>query len=152
MRPASSPITITTIAAAFAVAALATPALAQQSTTVTEQTVTQHTVTRTNPQSNGSVSTEIEFLPASTANDLNVQMLRDFSTVKQSDPKIAIDVARNPEIVENASYVAKHPPLQAFLEKYPDARNEIVSSPGNFVTPVAGSKWNSHEAAGIPRD
>ena len=46
----------------------------------------------------------------------------------------------------------KHPALQAFLVKYPAARDEIVESPGNFVTPVAGSKWNSHEAAGIPRD
>ena len=35
----------------------------------------------------------------------------------------------------------------AFLEKYPDARDEITSNPGNFVTPGPGSKWNSHEAA-----
>ena len=98
------------------------------------------------------VTTEIDFLPASTANDLNVQMLRDFGNVKQSDPKVATDIARNPEVVANSGYVSKHPSLHAFLEKYPDARNEIVSNPGNFVTPVAGSKWNSHEAAGIPRD
>ena len=79
-------------------------------------------------------------------------MLRDFGPVEQNDPKVAIEIAHNPEIVQNTTYVAKHPALQAFLDKYPSARNEIVESPGNFVIPAAGSKWNSHEAAGIPRD
>jgi hypothetical protein len=79
-------------------------------------------------------------------------MLRDFANVKQGDSSVATDIARNPAVVQNPGYVAKHPGLQAFLAKYPNARDEIVANTGNFVTPVAGSKWNSHEAAGIPRD
>ena len=79
-------------------------------------------------------------------------MLRDFKSVKDGDPKIAADVARDPEVVQNSNYVGKHPALLAFLDKYPNARGEIVANPGNFVTPVAGSKWNSHEAAGLPRE
>ena len=79
-------------------------------------------------------------------------MLRDFQNAKAADGGIANAIARNPAIVNDANYVAKHPALQAFLEKYPDARAELVDNPGNFVTPVAGSKWNSHEVAGIPRD
>ncbi|HLI81131.1 MAG TPA: hypothetical protein VKV03_14185, partial [Candidatus Binataceae bacterium] len=123
---------------------------AQAQTTVTTTTVDQQTVTRVpSPQV---VTTDIEFQPAATANDLNVGMLRDFESVKQEDRSVATEIARNPNIVENGVYVAKHPALQAFLEKYPDARNEIIESPGNFVTPVSGSKWNSHEVAGIPRD
>jgi len=148
MKPASSPLLTAAISAALALASLNAAASAQQTTT-TEQTVTQ-TTTTTAPKAVN--STEIDFLPASSANDLNVQMLRDFGNVKQSDPKIATDVARNPEVVADATYVTRHPALQAFLEKYPAARAEIVSNPGNFVKPVAGSKWNSHEAAGIPRD
>jgi len=119
-------------------------------TTVTTTTVDQQTVTRVPPPQ--VVTTDIEFQPASTAHDLNTPMLRDFDSVKSEDTAVASEIARNPNVVENASYVAKHPALQAFLAKYPQARNEIVDSPGNFVTPVNGSKWNSHEVAGIPRD
>jgi Tfp pilus assembly protein FimT len=148
MKPASSPIFTAAIFAALALAAFSPSALAQQTTSTTES-VTQ-TTTTTAPKAIR--STEIDFLPASAANDLDVQMMRDFGNVKQSDPKIATDVARNPEVVANASYVTRHPALEAFLEKYPAARDQIVTNPGNFVTPVPGSKWNSHEAAGIPRD
>ncbi len=152
MKSATSPFVIAAMAAAFTLAVFVQSASAQQSTTVTEKTVVEKKVITGAAQPKESVTTELEFQPAATANDINVQMLRDFGNVKQSDPKVATDIARNPEVVGNAGYVAKHPALQAFLEKYPDARQEIVSSPGNFVTPVAGSKWNSHEAAGIPRD
>ncbi len=150
MRPVPSPILTAALVAALALAASATLTLAQQTTTttVTEQTVVEKKAMTPPPK----VTTELDFMPASSANDINVQMLRDFGSVKQSDPKVAVDIARNPQIVENTGYVGKHPSLQAFLAKYPAASDEIVSSPGNFVTPVAGSKWNSHEAAGIPRD
>ena len=148
MKPA--PIFISAIVAAFALAVSSSPAPAQQTVTTETTTTTSKVTTEAPPRAK--VTSEIDFLPASTANDLNKQMLRDFGNVKQSDPKVATDVARNPQVVDSADYVGKHPSLQAFLEKYPDARQEIVASPGNFVTPVAGSKWNSHEAAGIPRD
>jgi hypothetical protein len=149
MKPATSPLLSAAISTAFALVAFNSAALAQQPATITQQTTTT-TVTRTTPPPVN--STEIDFLPASTAKDINVQMLRDFGNVKQADPKIATDIARNPAVVDNAGYVGQHPSLQAFLAKYPNARQEIASNPGNFVTPVAGSKWNSHEAAGIPRD
>jgi hypothetical protein len=147
MKASTSPLVTAAISAALTLAAFGGSAFAQSS--VTETTIVdKQVVTYPAPQ----VTTEIEFQPAATANDLNVQMLRDFENVKQDDRSVAIDIARNPNVVENATYVGRHPALQAFLEKYPDARNEIIDSPGNFVTPVNGSKWNSHEVAGIPRD
>jgi hypothetical protein len=150
MKPVTSPLVTAAIAAAFSLTAITGSALAQ-SVTVQKTAVDQKTVTRTPPPRAEVVNTEIEFQPASSAADLNVQMLRDFENVK-ADHSVAVEIARNPAVVNDASYVAKHPALQAFLEKYPDARGEIVESPGNFVTPVAGSKWNSHEVAGVPRD
>jgi hypothetical protein len=149
MKLGSSPILTAAISATFALAAFGTSALAQSSTSVTEQTVTQ-TTTTTQPKAIN--STEIDFLPASAASDINVRMLRDFQNVKAGDPNVGPAIAKDPARVQDAAFVGKHPSLQAFLEKYPDARQQIVSNPGNFVTPVAGSKWNSHEAAGIPRD
>jgi hypothetical protein len=149
MKPALSPIVTAAIAAAFTLTAFATTSLAQQ--TVVTTTVDQKTVTTVPPPRVETTTTDIEFQPASKARDLDVQMLRDFESVK-ADHGVAVAIARNPAIVNDSGYVTRHPALQAFLDKYPSARDEIVTSPGNFVTPVAGSKWNSHEVAGIPRD
>jgi len=102
-------------------------------------------------EKHGNTTTETEFKPAGTAN-LNIQMLNDFSSVKQSDPAIAPQLAANPSLVGNQDFVQKHPALQAFLDKYPDARQQLATNPGNFMPPAPGSKWASHEAAGIPRD
>ena len=102
-------------------------------------------------EKHGNTTTETEFKPAGTGN-LNLQMLNDFSSVKQSDPAIAPQLAANPSLVEDQAFVQKHAALQAFLEKYPDARHQLATNPGNFMPPAPGSKWASHEAAGIPRD
>ena len=102
-------------------------------------------------EKHGNTTTETEFKTAGTTN-LNMQMFKDFSILKQNDPKVAPQLARNPSLVENQAFLQKNPDLQAFLAKYPDARDELETNPGNFMPPVAGSKWASHEAAGIPRD
>ena len=102
-------------------------------------------------EKHGNTTTETEFKPAGTAN-LNIKMMDDFSIVKQNDPAIAPQLATNPSLVENQDFVQKHPALQAFLDKYPDARHQLATNPGNFMAPAPGSKWASHEAAGIPRD
>jgi hypothetical protein len=107
MKPAISSFVTAAMAAAFTLAAFATSSLAQQSTTVTETTIVEKKVTTEGPRPKEVVTTEIEFQPAATANDINVQMLRDFENVKQGDRKVAIDIARSPGVVENASYVAK---------------------------------------------
>ena len=133
MRSTLHLLAIAAIAATFAV-----PALAQDSGPVV---VEKH----------GNTTTETEFKPAGTAN-LNIEMLKDFSSVKQTDPAVAPQLASNPSLVENQDFVGKHPTLQAFLDKYPDARRELETNPGNFMPPAPGSKWASHEASGIPRD
>ena len=102
-------------------------------------------------EKHGNMTTETEFQPAGTSN-LDIQMLKDFSSVKRSDPAVAPKLASDPSLVENQGFLQKHPTLQAFLEKYPDARHEMETNPGNFVQPQPGSKWASHEAAGIPRN
>jgi hypothetical protein len=102
-------------------------------------------------EKDGDTTKETEFKPAGTTN-LNIQMLKDFSSVKQKDPALARQLASKPSLVENQNFLQKHPSLQAFLDKYPDARNGLATNPGNFMPPAPGSKWASHEASGIPRD
>ena len=99
----------------------------------------------------GDTTTETEFKPAGMTN-LNVQMLKDFSSVKENDPGLAPQLASNPSLIEDQNFVQKHSSLRAFLDKYPDARTELKTNPGNFMPPAPGSKWASHEASGIPRD
>ncbi len=102
-------------------------------------------------EKHGNTTTETEFKPAGTTN-LNIQMLKDFASVKQTDPAVAPQLANNPSLVENQDFVQKHPSLQAFLEKYPDARHELETNPGNFMPLAPGSTSANHEFSGIPRD
>lgn len=124
--------------AAAMAAAIGAPAMAQES----GKTIVEH---------RGNVTTEIQFEPAGT-NDLNVQQLRDFETVKQNDPALAKELARRPKLIERDSFVRQHPALQAYLDKYPNARADIEENPGNYLTPVKGSTWNSHTIPGIAMD
>ncbi len=80
--------------------------------------------------------------------DLNLDQLNAFSQVTSSDPALASKLARNPKLVNNEAFVTKHPALQQFLEKYPNARDDIAVNPGNYLTPVSGSSW-SHAPSGM---
>ena len=73
---------------------------------------------------------------------LNLDRLSAFGQVTASDPALARKLARNPSLVNDDGFVNQHPALQQYLEKFPDAREEIVAHPGNFLTPVSGSSWS----------
>ncbi|HXW83539.1 MAG TPA: hypothetical protein VEJ86_03980 [Candidatus Binataceae bacterium] len=80
--------------------------------------------------------------------DLHLQELRDFSQIAQANPEMASAIARKPSRVSDANFVAKYPALQQFLNQYPDAREQIASNPGDFVTPVNGSSFQ-HALPGL---
>jgi hypothetical protein len=67
--------------------------------------------------------------------------LQAFNQIAAADPAIAKAIARHPGIVDNGSFVQKHPGLQQFLAQYPNAKEDIRNNPGNFVVPTAGSTW-----------
>ena len=91
-------------------------------------------------------NTTIEFQRSNAG--LNLDQLNAFAQVSSSDPALASKLARNPALVNDAAFVSKHPALQQYLEKYPDARTDIVANPGNYLTPVNGSSW-THAPAGM---
>jgi hypothetical protein len=72
---------------------------------------------------------------------LNLDELRAFDKVISDDPAVAKQLAKNPKLVANHSFLTEHPVLGEFLAKYPGGRDEIQENPGNFVTPVKGSTW-----------
>ena len=70
---------------------------------------------------------------------LNLDQLSAFGQVTASDPALARKLARNPSLVNDEGFVNQHPALQQYFEKFPDAREDIVAHPGNFLTPDSGS-------------
>jgi hypothetical protein len=73
---------------------------------------------------------------------LNLDKLSAFGELTASDPALASKLARNPSLVNDEGFVNQHPALQQYFEKFPDAREDIVAHPGNFLTPVSGSSWS----------
>lgn len=77
--------------------------------------------------------------------NLNRKELQDFSKVTSAEPNVARALSRKPELVDNASFVAKHPALAQFLAEYPGAHEDIKAHPGNFVEPTTASAWNASD-------
>jgi hypothetical protein len=73
---------------------------------------------------------------------LNLDKLSAFGQLTASDPALARKLARNPSLVNDEGFVNQHLGLQQYFEKFPDAREDIVAHPGNFLTPVSGSSWS----------
>jgi hypothetical protein len=120
--------------AAFAIAAvMAAPAMAQNATS--DVTGEVHRGNTTIIFERGSVGPQLDQMSA-------------FSKLVANDPKLAKTLARNPALIDNDSFVSKHPALAQFLQQYPDARSDLRANPGNYLTPVPGSTWN-HAAPGI---
>jgi len=79
---------------------------------------------------------------------LNLDKLSAFSEIAEKDPELVQKLAKNPSLINSDEWVAKHPVLQQYLEKYPDARADIATNPGNYMEPTNGSAW-THKPAGM---
>jgi hypothetical protein len=73
---------------------------------------------------------------------LNLDQLSAFGQLTASDPALAKKLARNPSLVNDDGFVKQHPALKQYFEQFPNAREDIVAHPGNFLTPVSGSSWS----------
>ena len=73
---------------------------------------------------------------------LNLDQLSAFGQVTASDPALARKLARNPSLVSDDGFVNQHPALRQYFEQFPNAREDIVANPGNYLTPVSGSSWS----------
>jgi hypothetical protein len=117
-----------TLLACLVACGLAVPALAEDTS-----------IYHSNSSSGGRVTIETD----RGESNVNLKELRDFAQVTNADPNIAPALSRNPALVDNASFVAKHPGLGQFLTEYPNAHEEIKAHPGNFVEPTTASAWNA---------
>lgn len=51
-----------------------------------------------------------------------------------ADPQVAQELPNDPPKVDDTDYVDNHKDLQCWLEKHPQARNEIRQNPSAFMT------------------
>ncbi len=64
--------------------------------------------------------------PAQKPNpDITRRELTNFDRFLDSHPAIDHELRKNPALINNSEYVAKHPELKEFLENHPGVREEI---------------------------
>jgi hypothetical protein len=67
--------------------------------------------------------------------------MREFREFLRDHPKIARDLERNPNLVNNPRYLDDRPQLRHFLRRNPTVRSEILSRPGIVFGRYGG--WNN---------
>ncbi len=67
--------------------------------------------------------------------DINMRELRDFHRLAESNPALRAKLSVNPRLIRNPDFVLSHPTLQGFLARYPQARHQIPTNPGDFLVP-----------------
>jgi hypothetical protein len=116
-----------TLLAVLVAGGLATPALAEDPSIY---------------HSTNSRNEQVTILTNRGESNLNLKELQDFAQVTNADPNVAPALSKDPTLVDDASFVAKHPALTHFLAKYPGADEDVRAHPGNFVEPTNASAWN----------
>ena len=63
---------------------------------------------------------------------------------------VRADLTKNPNLVNDPSYLAKHPHLKAFLEQHPNTREELKENPSAFMKSESGYEKAENQApAGV---
>ena len=76
-------------------------------------------------------NTIIEFRAADTS-DIDLAKLRAWRDFAAQHPKVASDLAKKPELINDASYTKRHPGLAAFFTAHPDIHDAMAANPGNY--------------------
>ena len=70
-----------------------------------------------------------------------------------SHPKVYNELKKNPRLVDDPNYLAKHPELQEFLQTHPEIRSDIKSHPKVFMAKERKYEKNEEKAENhyVPR-
>lgn len=77
------------------------------------------------------------------------QQEKAFDQFLDAHPQIAKDLRSNPSLVNDASYVQKHPQLSGFLANHPNVKAELQQNPGAFIK---GAEAPNHKHSNNDRD
>jgi hypothetical protein len=76
--------------------------------------------------------------PSKEGNDLTKQEIKTWDGFLDSHPNIAQDLQRDPQKVNDAEWVSKHPELQSFLSDHPKVREELKKNPSKVMNREKG--------------
>jgi hypothetical protein len=65
--------------------------------------------------------------------DITRTELRNFDQFLDAHPQIRAELQKNPALVNDSSYLQKHPDLQQFLQSHPAAKEELQENPTAFM-------------------
>jgi hypothetical protein len=65
--------------------------------------------------------------------DVTRSEMRNFDQYLDQHRDVRNDLTKNPSLVNDPSYLAKHPHLKAFLEQHPNTREELKENPSAFI-------------------
>ena len=66
----------------------------------------------------------------------------NFNRYLDKHPEVAQKLAANPQLVNDPQFMQNHAGLQTFLSKHPGVREELHSSPGQFMYREGHYEWN----------
>ena len=65
--------------------------------------------------------------------DVTRSEMRNFDQYLDKHQDVRNDLTKNPNLINDPSYLAKHPHLKAFLEQHPNTREELKENPSAFM-------------------
>ena len=109
------------------------PPAVSSTTTTTESTTTENSAEEPGALGEAvSGNTTIIFKPADTR-DIHMDRLQTWDDFAQAHPRIASTLAYKPWLINDSSYLNRHPSLDAFFQSHPDIREAMAADPGNFA-------------------
>ena len=70
---------------------------------------------------------------AASPRDIDSEPLLIWDAFAAAHPAIARSLAYKPSLMNDASYLSKHPELGLFFEAHPEVRDAMLADPGNFA-------------------
>ena len=71
---------------------------------------------------------------AARKDDITGSELRNWDAYLDKHKDVQADLSKNPKLIDDPSYLAKHPHLRDFLEHHPNTREELKENPKLFMS------------------
>jgi len=78
-------------------------------------------------------NTTIEFQSAASNPDVDQRQLAIWGNFADAHPHVASALAYKPSLINDPSYLRKHPELTDFFASHPEIKEAMAENPGNFV-------------------
>jgi hypothetical protein len=72
--------------------------------------------------------------------DLPLADYQAFDSFGVAHPEIVSALSHNPKLIEDDSYLSKHPELRDFLASHAELRSAFIEDPGDFLAPNSRRK------------